>query len=284
MNHYNNIRPAELLELILRGDEQSDEVMYYVLTERLYDRLKSKHNVHNTIPWENFDDEINDFFLYLRESKSSKPFQILSTIKNSDTFDAWIVNTFRNFLTVRVSRINKTCDTKEIVFQQCDSNDRERLFSNAATLIAYSHQELEHRNQFILLRTLLSLLDKSKALPDSEMAEAMGMSYTLYRVTTHRIMQYIKTFNRRIESGETPNLDAYHKAMAENIYNDFDTLYPTLIGYYNETLVKQDKESSITALRKRHCGLVGYMAHENPAPYGHSSAWKFYIKLYNMEG
>lgn len=278
MKNYSDISSVQLLDIILQDREQSDEAMYHILTDRLSEKLRLKYREHNSTLSDNFEDVIDDFFLYLREDKAERPYQALRTIRNKDTFEAWIVSTFRNFLTAKAA---KTHQFRTTVGQSVtnDSNDKESLFRCAAYLIAYSHQELPPRSQFILLRTLLTLLDKSNALSDSEMAQAMGMTHTLYRVTSHRTMKNVKMWKERIESEGKPDLDQYHETMAEEIYNDFDSLYPTLVRYYDATLTEQEKALSITALRTKHYERTGYMLHENRIPYHGSDALCFYNEL-----
>lgn len=126
------------------------------------------------------------------------------------------------------------------------------------------------------------MLKKENALPDKEMAEAMGMSHTLYRVTTHRIMQSVRKHLQNIEAGKKPLLDDYHRSMAESINNNFDTLYSTLMKFYNTTLVNLDKASTISNLRNRYHESTGFMLHEDIAQYGSLSIYGFYNKLHSQ--
>ncbi len=67
--------------------------------------------------------------------------------------------------------------------------------------------------------------------------------------------------------------------MAEHINNDFDSLYPTLIRYYNITLQSQEQVSSITSLRNKYYQETGFMLHEDIAPYGKLTINGFRYKL-----
>ncbi len=283
MNNYRTIPTKVLLDIILQDGEQSDEIMYFILKERIYDKLKDKYEVHERFLLDSFDDLVDDFFLYLRDGRnnSMRPYHVLSTIRKKEAFEPWLVGTFRNFLTNRC-KMEEQC--YEIKAQQADedengSSDKEQLISKAAQLIAYSHQTLFPRNQFIFLRILLSLLNKSNALPDMEMAKAMGMSHTLYRVTCHRIMQSVRQIKKQIELGVHLHLDDYHKSMAEQINNDFDSLYPTLIRYYSISLESQEQVTSILSLRNKYYLENGNMLHEGIASYGKLTINGFSYKL-----
>ncbi|MBQ0073933.1 MAG: hypothetical protein KBT34_07040 [Prevotella sp.] len=283
MNNFNNINSSRLLNIILLGDKQSDEAMYYLLHDRLYKKLEDKFNVQSNKNNEDLADVLDDFFLYLREGKgnSAHPYSVLSTIKNKGAFEAWVVSTFRNFLYNKFGKKQYTLVHEQGNVMAEDNNvmDKEELISKASILIAYSHQSLTPRNQFLFLRALLTLLNKGTALPDKDMAEAMGMSHVLYRVTTHRIMQNVAKNKKSIESGVKFNLDSYHTAMAESINNDFDTLYSTLIRYYDSTLSHLENVSAIRKLRKEYYNTTGVMLHEDIAVYGSLSIYSFYNKL-----
>lgn len=285
MNNYCDLTSSELLDIILQGNELSDEVMYYVLKERVGGRLKEKYNTHVKVIFEEFEDVVDDFFLYLREGKGKKkePYHILHTIINKESFEGWLASTFRNYLTNRnKAEEEQRCELNEQMHSYVnEEEDKELLMEKAAMLIAYSHQVFLPRGRFIFLRSILTLLNKDNALPDMEMAEALGMSHIHYRVTAHRMKRNVLKFKQRMESGEKLRLDDVHKAMAERIGDDFDLLYPTLIHYYNNTLLSLKQEPEITALRKQHYALTGFMLHEKEIDYRTLTIRLFWTKLIN---
>lgn len=195
MNKYSNITISSLLEIILPGNSQSDEAMYYLLTDRLYNKLRVKYESMSDIRNEDMADILDDFFLYLRDGngKTSRPYSTLNSIRKKDAFESWVISTFRNFLNNKIAQRKHESICEERMASPNDNNafEKEEMINNASILIAYSHQAMSPRNQFLLLRTLLTLLKKDNALPDKEMAEAMGMSHVLYRVSIHRIMQSV---------------------------------------------------------------------------------------------
>ena len=60
-------------------------------------------------------------------------------------------------------------------------------------LIAYAHQVFYPRGRFIFLRSLLTMLNKQRAVPNKEMAEALDMSDLAYRVAVYRFS--VSTWN-----------------------------------------------------------------------------------------
>lgn len=160
-----------------------------------------------------------------------------------------------------------------------DNNNAEELIRKGALLIAYSHQVFLPRSRFIFLRSILTLLNKDNALPDDEIAEALGMSHTHYRVTAHRMKRNVLRFRQRLDAGEQLRLNEEHKAMTNQIDDDFYSLYPTLINYYNATLQQLKQKPEITALRQKHYNLTGLMLHENETEYGKLTVNAFWNKL-----
>ena len=283
MNDFKTYTSSELLSIILQGNKQSDEALYYVLKERVCGRLKEKYRTHEHVFFEDFEDVMDDFFLYLREGngKVREPYHALHTIVNKEAFEGWLVSTFRNYLTNRSNAEEQTCELKEqsLKADEESANNQEPLICKVAQLIAYSHQVFLSRGRFIFLRALLTLLNKDNALPDKEMAEALGMSHTHYRVTVHRMKKNVLDFRKRLESGERLRLDEEHQQMAARIDDDFCSLYPTLIHYYNITLQKLKQEPEITALRQKHYELTGTMLHEDNATYRTMTIKAFLNKL-----
>lgn len=151
MNNFKDKTSIELLDVILQGNAQSDEAMYYVLRERVNVRLKEKYSTHEHVFFEEFEDIVDDFFLYLREGngKTREPYHALHSIVNKDAFEGWLASTFRNYLTNRGNVEEQTCELNEhnLTADAEGSNNQEVLISKAAQLIAYSHQVFLPRGQ-----------------------------------------------------------------------------------------------------------------------------------------
>ena len=97
IHHYAIIPIPDFVDMILKGD---DVAMYYLLHNRLNHRLHERYNDYQQQLYDNFEDIIEDFFLYLREH-GRYPYQSLRRIKNRDAFETWLLNTFRNYLSNR---------------------------------------------------------------------------------------------------------------------------------------------------------------------------------------
>ena len=194
----------DFVDIILEGGERGDEAMYYLLHQRLERYLRRRFKVYQNQLMDEFEDVVEDFFLYLREgnshpsvlriaplgqegnSWSKTTYMSLRRIRKKESFESWMLNTFRNYLTVRVqkedNRTIRLSDNPNILTSDNpDSLTDERKLAVASNLIAYAHQTLYPRDRFIFLRTLLTLLNKQQALPNDEMARALGMTDIAYR-------------------------------------------------------------------------------------------------------
>ena len=129
-------------------------------------------------------------------------------------------------------------------------------------MIAYAHQVFYPRGRFIFLRTLLTMLNKQRAISDKEMAEALGMTHIAYRVTVHRMKQNVAKFRARLLHGEHLNLNEEHILMANAINDDFTNLYPTLFNYYTQCINSLKTSNAVQDLRQQYLDAKGWEVHE----------------------
>ena len=257
---------SDFVDIILHDAKQSDEAIYYLLHQRLSHPLRERYKAYQYQLHDDFEDVIEDFFLYLREGKGNRfPYQALKRIKSKDAFETWVMNTFRNYLNNRAKEENGSL---LVSFSEHESNELNELYSDeqkmqiVSRLIAYAHQVFYPRGRFIFLRSLLTMLNKQKALPNAEVAKALGMTDISYRVTLHRMKCNLTKFRQRLLHGESFRLNEQHQQMAQYIYDDFDQLYPTLLTYYNQTVETLKCAENIKQLRQRYYEATGMMAHE----------------------
>ena len=280
----------DFVDLILSHQEQGDEAMYYLLHQRLEHQLRERYEVYRRNVFDGFEDVIEDFFLYLREGSDGRnrvPYQSLRRIKSKDAFEKWLLTTFRNYLNNRSQAEERAFFTSFSDSMDDDSEESpltdEQKLSVCSQLIAYAHQVFYPRGRFIFLRSLLTMLNKQKALPDKEMAAALGMNHLAYRVMQHRMKANLARFRQRLLQGEHLRLDDAHQQMADHIYNDFTHLYPTLLTYYTQTIGTLKCADAIHQLRQEYYEATGTMAHEpEPTISIITTAHSFWEKLNRM--
>ena len=270
-NSFAGIPVPDLVDIILHDAKRNDEAVYYLLHQRMNHQLRERYDAYEHQLYDDFEDVVEDFFLYLREGKGNRfPYQAIKRIKSKEAFEKWLMTTFRNYLSNRAKEEN---GTSYISFDEHESNELTESFGDeqkllmASQLIAYAHQVFYPRGRFIFLRSLLTMLNKQKALPNEDVAKALGMTDIAYRVTLHRMKCNLIKFRQRLLQGESLRLDEQHQQMAQHIYDDFDQLYPTLLTFYNHTIGTLKCADDIKQLRQQYYEATGMMAHEPDSEY-----------------
>jgi len=270
---------SDILDTILSGGEQADMAMYHLLRHRLNHQLRERYAAYHDQLLDGFEDVVDDFFLYLREGKdgdNQKTFQSLRHIEKKESYEAWILSTFRNYLSVHAAKERKIfCSglpVENIAEGDTSSSavTNEEMLSIASNLIAYAHQEFFSRDRFILLRTLLTLLNKRQALPNEVMAQALEMTDVSYRVTVYRMKCRLAEYRSRLLQGKKLRLDDKHQQMAQQINEDFTHLYPTLLGYYSQAIDSLTCSEAVKQLRQEYYLTTGNIMHEAEPSYSTS--------------
>ena len=264
------IAVPDFVNIILSGGDKSDEATYYLLHQRLEHQLRERYDVYHQQLYDDFEDVIEDFFLYLREGRgNSVPYQALQRIKKKEAFEKWLLTTFRNYLSNRAEAEDKLYHLSEKTVDETSTSviTDEKKLAVASQLIAYAHQVFYPRGRFIFLRSLLTMLNKQKALPNEEVAKALRMTDISYRVTLHRMKCNLAKFRQRLLHGECLRLDDSHLQMARCINDDFTHLYPTLLVYYAQTIDTLKCADAIHQLRQEYYEATGVTAHEPNSDY-----------------
>ena len=132
--------------------------MYYLLHDRLKFPLHERYEAYRNNFYDDYEDVIDDFFLYLRES-GRYPFQSLQRIKKKESFETWLLNTFRNYLNNRVETegraisSQRNCEAHSLIAGEGSVGDEEKI-RVVSQLIAYAYQVFYPRGRFIFLRSL----------------------------------------------------------------------------------------------------------------------------------
>ena len=263
VNRFAGIPVPDFVEMILKGD---DEAMYYLLHDRLKHPLHDRYEAYSNHLCDDYEDVIDDFFLYLREN-GRYPYEPLQRIKKKEAFESWLLNTFRNYMSNRAETEGQgfssqpNCEAHSLIVSDGGIGDEEKI-RIVSRLIAYAHQVFYPRGRFIFLRSLLTMLNKQRAVPNKEMAEALDMSDLAYRVAVYRMKQNVKRFRERLLNGETVRLDDEHQQIADYINRDFIHLYPTLFRIYLECIDTLKTSTAVKDLRKQYLEERGYAVHE----------------------
>ena len=272
MNPFAGTPTPDFVDIILHEGDKSDEAMYFLLHQRLTHQLRERYEVCQQQLNDAFEDVLEDFFLYLREGENGMnrlPYQSLRRIKKKDSFETWLLSTFRNYLNNRATAEEKLFHSSNPSNIPDEAKEtmlsNEQILTSASQLIAYAHQVFYPRGRFIFLRSLLTMLNKQKALPNEKVAQALGMTDISYRVTVHRMKCNLSRFRQRLLLGERLRLDEEHQQIAHQIYDEFSHLYPILLTYYTQTIDTLKCADAIKRLRQEYYEATGLLAHEPEA-------------------
>lgn len=225
---------------------------------------------------QNYEDCRDDFYLFLyhgpdyMRTAGLPPFSILENIDNPECLNSWIASAFRLFLIHMANRPGvgqlapETCekyagstDVPELTGLEDDSNPEA-----VCDAIAYCLQECSAMGRFLLLRWLLSVLDKNLEIPQRPMAAAAGISHAQYRVGTKRQKDKLaKTVRQRLEKG-TVSLDAQHAELSRELQDNIDSLYGCLKEHYEKCIDNLPNGRYINALREEQGAARGLSLHD----------------------
>lgn len=263
MEKYDALSASAYYDEVVAGNT---EATYYLLKRRLERALSKVYEMHGFGLSDDFEDTIDEFFLYLYDRNLS--------IQDKRTFFSWTVATYRHFL---INSAKKEMRKKALMEQvrlspkgeECGlSNETMVLF--LASAIAYADQRFTPRNRFVFYRMLLSFLDHSKAIPQAAMAQALDMTPVTYRVSTKRQKDRFLEYILMQESGATLDLDVDHGLMRDRIVDAFERLYELLMEYYDKSLEAIPNAQAIQSLRMDYSNDDGMM-HEGMPMYGYVS-------------
>ena len=284
-NPFDKLAFQELYRLIVKGDSLSDEAVNYLLRVRLRALLKDVYAVYENRCRDEYEDVLSEFFLYLREgahADNNVPYEALLGLQHPEAMRSWMQSTFRNYLNNRIASEAKAMELFAEYPEDVEDSggcvalaDTEQKIETFAHLVAYMLHVLQPRERFILLRWLLTILDKSKALPEKDMAQAMGLSYEAYRVIVYRVkMQTRHNLSVLIEegsvilhnSGVNANMNLSDcLPVATDINDHFADLYNCLIAYYEGTLSVLPNAEAIIQLRLARQEERGSVVHDASA-------------------
>ena len=243
---YKDISIPQFRDIILKGD---DEAMYYLLHKRMRHLLYERYQNYSHNLYDDFDDVLEDFFFYLRDSGPT-PYQALRNYLNN-----------RSETESRINYVDKECEQISLLTENATSNGEIKI-RIVSQLIAYALQVFYPRGRFIFLRSLLTILNEQRAMPDKEMAEALDMSYISYRVTLHHMRNNVRRFREKLLRGESLRLDDKHKDLAKHIYDDFPNLYPILFDCYIQCIDTLKTSAAVKELRSQYMEERGFVVHE----------------------
>lgn len=261
----------EYYDAIVKRDGDSASIVYYLVDKQLRRKLRT---IFANLDGENFfefQDTIEDFFLYLHDGSKwiyEKPFQVFESIDNKESLFKWVTMTYRNFMLRQLKEELRRKAADENSYSEEPEIQDDAKIHNLSTAIAYADQKYMSRSRFVMYRLLLTFLNRSLAVPQEEMAQAVDMQPVAYRVSTKRVKDNIVAYIKCMEQGRKLELDVEHEQMRDIIKSNFGSLYSTLSGYYDNAIEQLPTAEAIKRLRFGHRHTGDFVCHENAASYG----------------
>ncbi len=268
MQIYDNWSARAYYEAVTTPGRNPNEAVYYLIRHRLTRALGQVYSLHGFGLIDEFEDTVDDFFLYLYEGQdqAGPPFSILNGVQNKQAFFGWTVATYRNFLLNKAKEENRRKALLDRLQHVSPGEPKplsdETMVERVATAIAYGDQHLSARNRFVFYRMILTLLDPHRAIPQEEVAQALNMHPVTYRVCTNRQKTHFSDYILQQELGMKLPLDEVHQGMRERIEDEFCQLYPLLMEYYEQSIPLLPSALEINALRLRHAHEDKPLMHE----------------------
>ena len=106
--------------------------------------LHERYEAYSNHLCDDYEDVIDDFFLYFREN-GRYPYEPLKRIKKKDAFETWLLNTIRNYLSNRAEAEGQgfssqpNCEAHLPIAGEGSVSDEEKI-RLVSELIAYAHQ------------------------------------------------------------------------------------------------------------------------------------------------
>lgn len=225
-----------------------DEALYLILNYILKSKLRRRFRPYAQQVSFTLDDVLQDYFLYLRGDIKA-PYAVFQTINDISAFDAWILATFRNYVSKKACRglrsVNRSTSN---IMDMSDDTAQERL-NILSTMIAYCYQEFPPVQRFVFLRMVLTYLHKERALPQKDVSEVLGISHVYYRVLNNRVRDVALAVKDRLIDGEQLYLDQSGLDLQNELSSGFQDWYDVLSAYYARAIDSLSQAQEINALR-----------------------------------
>lgn len=249
---YENYSASDYYDAVTSFPDQASEGVYYLLKQRLSRALGRVFELHGFGLDDHYEDTIDDFFLYLHDY-GERPFAVLDTLREKQAFFGWMVGAYRNFLLNKakeeVKRRAMLLEAGATLVEEDRPFADDTLMRFIATAIAFADQELPPRKLFIFYRMLLTILDPRQAVPQEDMAKALGMHPVTYRVCVNRMRTRLVTDVATLEQGHDLPLNPPHLLMRNRLFRRFDNLYDLLMPYYEASIRRLPSTEAINAVR-----------------------------------
>lgn len=235
--------------------EGNIKVIHHLIGTRLRPALYKTYLSSGLHERYDFNDSLEDFLLFLYDGPAYMqeahlpPFSMMLRISNVNALYSWITSTYRLFLLQQHGR-DGLAELPGMTLPETGHEGRDDAFGAICDSIAFCYCNNTPVGRFILIRWLLTVLERERAIAQEPIAAALGLKAVTYRVGTARQKQKLRETLRSRQSGKGATTDKSIGVMSRHLADEFDNLYECLAGYYDECIASLPQASEIQELRR----------------------------------
>ena len=267
---------------ILLRDGRSADLAYSLIHDIMREKFLFTYKRFQSVIQESFEDTLDGFYLYLHDGVADEnwvPFNVIEKATVRGSFAAWMESTYRNFLRIMAQK------EKTMLFEhESDSQKSEQAKDYAEDYvrvllraIAFADQTFERRSMFLLLRHLMSIIEKRLGIKQSMVAEAIDISPIAYRVASKRAYDRFLQIVQMEEKSSRLVLDNNHLKMYRRLEDRFIQIYAELLQLYESIIKELPFADKMQKLRQRMFLETGHEMHEDASLFGDNQINARYI-------
>lgn len=265
---YTGMTSAQLHQAIVQDDANSLQALWYLLSERMIDKLRCCFNIHfgkleeSARQW---DDYLIDFFMYVYEYTPSNMFEkvhyyMLRRIEDNTKVESMLLTTFKRYLKEEAETLQKARSERDNVVFEYQFNRLGDVQYNMKLIgyaIALINQREDTLNRYILFRAICNRMMEDynmiKYPSDEKVAALLNLNYGAYRTRSSRILSQLRYLLHHLTSKDVAELSGASKIMINRLAQGqvgIDTVISRLLKQAENDLPAETVKA-IQRLRKK---------------------------------
>lgn len=264
---YTGMTSAQLHQAIIQDDANSQQALWYLLSDRMRDKLHGCFDRHFDFVEESarqWEDYLNDFYMYVYEYTPSSMvkkvhYYLLRRLEDNTKLEPMLVTTFKRYLIDEAETLHKARREQKNVAAEYRFNsmgDAQYNIQLIGFAIALMNQREVPVNRYILFRAICNRMmedyDMIKHPSDEKVAALLNLTYGNYRTRTSRILSQLRDLLYHLTSKDVAELSSASKIMINRLSHNqvgIDTVISRLLKQAENDL-PQEVVKSILKLRK----------------------------------
>lgn len=271
---YTGMTSAQLHQTIIQDDANSQPALWYLLSDRMRDKLHGCFDRHFDFEQESarqWEDYLNDFYMYIYEYTPASMVQkvhyyLLRRLEDNTKLEPMLLATFKRYLIDEAESLHKARKEQDNVAAEYHFNSMGDVQYNMQ-LIGYAIALMNQRelpvNRYILFRAICNRMmedyDMIKHPSDEKVAALLNLTYGNYRTRTSRILGQLRNLLNHLTSKDVAELSSASRIMINHLSQcriGIDAVISRLLKQAENDLPQETIES-IHRLRKEERRKIG---------------------------